>query len=229
MLSQLLNAVIPQTCLLCGYRGMGDHLLCAGCETDLPWLGYCCSVCAIPLPKKAPDICGHCQHKAPAFDQTQALFHYASPVDKLITGLKFNSRLVNARMLGDLMATKIEAAGGVRPEALLPVPLHRQRLRERGFNQALELARPLAKTWNIPLLKQPVRRVRATTAQMELPAKERHRNIRRAFECVSPLPYEHIAIVDDVITTGATVNELARLLKKQGIKTVEVLAIARAS
>ena len=229
MLSQLLNTVIPQSCLLCGNRGQGDRLVCSGCESDLPWLGHHCSVCATPLPANAPDTCGQCQRKSPAYDYTQALFHYTSPVDKLITGLKFNSRLVNARMLGDIMAAKIQANTLDRPEALLPVPLHRQRLRERGFNPALELARPLAKAWDIPLLKEPVRRIRATTAQMELPAKQRHQNIRGAFECDTSLPYGHIAIVDDVVTTGATANELAKLLKKQGIRIVQIYAIARAS
>jgi len=229
MLSQLLNAVIPQSCLLCGDQGQGDRLLCEGCKADLPWLGHHCSICAIPLPVDAPDTCGHCQSKAPAFDHVQALFHYRSPVNKLITGLKFNNRLVNARMLGDLLATEIQADCKDRPEALLPVPLHNGRLRERGFNQALELARPLAKLWNIPLLKQPVSRVRATAAQMELPAKQRHQNIRGAFSYTSSLDYRRLAIVDDVMTTGATVNELARLLKKQGVQTVQVYAIARAS
>lgn len=229
MLSQLLNTIIPQFCLLCGDRGQGDRLICPGCENDLPWLNHACAVCAIPLPDNAPEICGHCLRKPPAFDQTMALFHYAAPVAKLITGLKFNDRLVNARLLGDLLTKNILLKSEIRPDALLPVPLHRKRLQQRGFNQALELARPLAVAWNIPLLIEPVRRVRATAAQMDLPAEERHRNIRRAFACDMVLPYQHVAILDDVVTTGATANELARLLKQNGVQTVQVFAVARAS
>lgn len=229
MLSQLLNAVIPQFCLLCGDRGTGDRLICPGCENDLPWLEHGCSVCAIPLAGDAPEVCGQCLHKPPAFTQTRTLFHYEPPLDKLLTGLKFHNRLVNARLLGDMLVNRIQPEKQDLPEALLPVPLHRKRLSERGFNQALELARPLQRNWNLPMLTQPVRRIRATAAQMELPAKQRRRNIRGAFECVSTIPYQHIAIVDDVVTTGATVNELAGLLKSQGVQTVTVYAIARAS
>jgi len=227
ILRQILAAVMPFYCVLCGEATEKNKALCKGCELDLPWLKKGCSICSVPLTVDA-DRCGACQHKPPAFDHVHTLFHYQRPVDNLITGLKFNDRLANARLLGGLLAEKLQTMKIDPPDALLPVPLHPQRLRERGFNQALELARPLAKAWHSPLLTRAVVRTRDTQAQMELPAKQRHSNIRGAFECTGRLTGKRIAIVDDVVTTGSTVNELARVLKHNGVERVEVFSIARA-
>ena len=227
--SQLLDAILPFHCLLCGAACRTGKALCAGCQQDLPWLGPRCSCCAVPLPGEGAALCGACQHKPPAFDAIHALFHYQPPVDRLVTGFKFHEQLANARLLGTLLRERMQKNGVQIPDLLVPVPLHRQRLRERGFNQALELARPLAKSWRIPLLTDAVHRVRATPAQMLLPAKRRAGNIRGAFVCNDTrVAGQRVGIVDDVVTTGSTVNELARMLRRQGAAQVEVFAIARA-
>lgn len=227
MLSQFLDSAIPFYCLVCGAGSESKKALCEGCQHDLPWLGQVCSCCSVPLPCDGVELCGTCQQKHPAFNRVHALFHYQSPIDHMITGLKFNDRLVNAVLMGKLLAENMEENNIAPPDALLPVPLHRLRLRKRGFNQALELARPLAKTWQIPLLTNTVTRTRATQAQMELPARQRHRNIRGAFTCADPLTIKRVGLVDDVVTTGSTVNELAQVLKRHGAEQVDVFAISR--
>ena len=227
MLSQFLDSAIPFYCLVCGAASQTKKALCEGCQQDLPWLGQVCTCCSVPLSGEGVDLCGACQQKSPAFDRVHALFHYQSPIDRMITGLKFNDRLVNSALLGRLLAEKMKEKNIAPPDALLPVPLHRQRLRERGFNQALELARPLAKVWQIPLETSAAARTRATRAQMDLPAKQRHKNIRGAFVCTEQLAGRRIGIVDDVVTTGSTVNELAQVLKRHGVEQVDVFAIAR--
>lgn len=227
MLSQFLDSAIPFYCLVCGAASQTKKALCEGCQHDLPWLGQVCSCCSVPLPGDGVELCGACQQQHPALDRIHALFHYQPPIDHMITGLKFNDRLVNAVLMGKLLAESMEEENIAPPDALLPVPLHRQRLRERGFNQALELARPLAKAWQIPVLANVIKRTRATQAQMELPAKQRYKNIRGAFTCADELAIKRVGIVDDVVTTGSTVNELARVLKRHGVEQVDVFAIAR--
>ncbi|HID83246.1 MAG TPA: ComF family protein [Chromatiales bacterium] len=227
MLSQFLDSVIPFYCLVCGAASEAKKALCEGCQQDLPWLGQVCSCCSVPLSGKSIGLCGACQQKQPAFDRIHALFHYQPPIDHMITGLKFHDRLVNAMLMGRLLAEHMEKNKIAPPDALLPVPLHQHRMRERGFNQALELARPLAKAWQIPLLTSPVMRTRATQAQMGLPARQRHKNIRGAFTCADQLMFKRVGIIDDVVTTGSTVNELARVLKHYGVEQVDVFTIAR--
>lgn len=216
----------PPTCLLCGAAGEGDADLCPRCRAALPWNPAACLRCAAPLP--APGICGHCQQHPPAFDRARVPLRYAFPVDRLLPAYKFQRKLKLARLFGQLMAEHLAQSLDAPPGLILPVPLHRGRLRERGYNQALELARPVARRLELPLAPNLCRRSRATASQSDLDAKARRRNVRGAFELTSPLPAQRIAIVDDVISTGSTVGELARLLKRAGAKEVEVWALARA-
>ncbi|WP_338055823.1 ComF family protein [Sulfurivermis fontis] len=153
---------------------------------------------------------------------------YRPPLDWLIQGFKFNQRLPPGRLLGQLLAQHLAGQIITPPELIVPVPLHPARLRERGYNQALELARPLARRFGIPLAHGLVRRVRATATQSLLPAGERRRNVRGAFALRRPLAARHVAIVDDVIATGSTVAELARVLRRAGAERIEVWAVARA-
>ena len=146
----------------------------------------------------------------------------------LVAGLKFHDRLAGGRLLGELLARHLLVRGGPLPELILPIPLHPRRLRQRGFNQALELALPLGRRLGVPLDRHSCRRNRATQPQTELDLKQRRRNLRNAFALAGPLPARHIALVDDVVTTGSTSNELARLLKRAGAERVEVWAAARA-
>jgi len=221
-------ALLPPHCLLCGLRGDGGRDLCSACAADLPRNPLCCPRCALPLSTPAP-LCGECLQREPPFASAFAPFLYASPLDQLMTRFKFGRDLASGRVLSQLWLDALHAAPPSLPEALLPVPLHPTRLRERGYNQALELARPLAQALGVPLCTDLLQRMRATSAQSELDAVERRRNLRGAFAVTSDtdLP-AHIAVVDDVMTTGTTLRECARTLLRAGVQRVDVWALARA-
>lgn len=218
----------PPCCVLCGRPGSGGRDLCAGCYGDLPWVRGACTRCARPLHCAADRLCGRCTRMPPPFAATIAPLRYRSPVDHLILGAKFGGRLQLTRLLGELLA---EAAGMCelpRPEALLPVPLHPQRQRVRGYNQAVELARPVSRTLGLPLLTGACRRVRATASQTRLDGRARRANLRGAFAVTGALGCAHVAIVDDVMTTGSTVAALAQALVGAGVRRVDVWCVARA-
>jgi ComF family protein len=209
----LRERLLPAICLLCGDRGLPGLDLCAGCLAELPRPAAGCTVCAAALQVSA--VCGHCQQRPPPYRHTVAAFRYGWPVDHMITALKFHGRLVMARVLGDLMATALASEGAPWPQRLIPVPLHSTRLRARGFNQAVELARPIACRLGIPIDLHSCSRIRATAAQSSIPADQRRRNVRGAFRAHKPLQ-GHVAIVDDVMTTGHTVEALARCTARSG-------------
>jgi ComF family protein len=180
----------------------------------------------------AEALCGQCQIRPPAFEHCQALFTYRTPVDHLLQRLKFGGRLELAHLLGQLMADWLIKDLGMGleaplPERLLPVPLHAGRLRERGFNQALELARPVARRLGVPLDARSCRRILCTAAQADLSRAARLKNMRGAFATVRPIT-GHVAVIDDVMTTGSTAHELARTLLKAGAERVEIWVFARA-
>jgi ComF family protein len=220
--SALLDTLLPRACLLCGDRSQAS--LCDGCATDLPRLaGPLCPVCATPLAAPAP-ACGACLQSPPAFDATLAPLRYGFPVDRLIQSLKYSCRLASA----DFFAQSMLA--GTHPEGalLMPVPLSRQRLRERGFNQALEIARPLARALALPLDATTLTRPRDTLPQSRLPWRARKGNVRHAFECNRDLSGIAVIVVDDVMTTGATLDAVARTLKDHGAARVTNWVAARA-
>lgn len=221
----LLAGLLPPTCLVCGQAGHRGADLCRECTAALPWNACACPGCGLPLPAPAP-ACGRCLRRAPPFAAVVAAFAYRFPVDRLLPRLKFHGDLAAGRILGAGLLAAVRHAE--RPQALIPVPLHRGRLRERGYNQALELARPLARALELPLLPAALRRRRGTAAQTELSAGARRRNVRGAFAAGDqPLP-AHVALIDDVMTTGATVAECARVLRRAGAARVDVWVAARA-
>lgn len=198
--------------------------MCASCRADLPWLpGPGCPHCASPTPNGA--ICGQCLREPPAFDRSQALFHYAFPVDRLIQALKYREQLTLAPLAGRLLAERHQ---GPLPDLWLPMPLHPNRLSQRGFNQAAEIARELARKTAVPLKPGWARRVRDTPPQAGLERTARRKNLRGAFACNSGLAGLHVGIVDDVMTTGSTLDELARTLKRAGAREVSCVVVARA-
>ena len=217
----------PSRCALCGQRGQPGLDLCAGCQGDLPLNDRCCEHCSEPLPREIarPALCGACLQHPPAFDACVAPFRYAFPVDRMIQGLKYRRELYYGRILGELLSRHVSQT---RPELVIPVPLSLARYRERGFNQARELARPLCKRLGLRLCSDLVERRRETREQAGLDRKDRLENTRDAFALVAPLPARHIAIIDDVVTTGSTVNEVAKLLRSAGAEWIEVWAAARA-
>jgi ComF family protein len=219
----------PSLCVLCGIQAKRHLALCEPCEKELPWLGNTCPYCALPVGEKG-SICGQCLQGHPPFTQSHALFSYQSPIDKLITGLKFHERFIYGNLLSELLINKIQHEWYLQqplPECIIPVPLHPYRLQERGFNQALVIARPLAKKLNIALDFKSCMRIRATDAQMQLPAQQRAKNMKQAFAVKQTLKSRHAAIIDDVVTTGHTVTELTLALRKAGVERIDIWSCAR--
>jgi len=224
-LETIQNLLYPPSCLLCGAAGQDRLDLCRACHQALPWIDKGCPLCGLPVPL-ANALCGRCLEHPPPFFRTRAPLHYAPPVAGLIAALKFGGRLACARLLGELLARQWMHLP--RPDCLLPVPLHPDRQHRRGFNQALEIARPLSRRLEIPLQPRFCRRVRATVPQRQLDAGQRRGNLRGAFEASEKVEGHHIALIDDVMTTGATVREIASTLLKAGAAKVEVWVVARA-
>ena len=223
-----IKALYPPSCLLCGMEGARGLELCATCFGELPWNRRPCPLCAAPLPPDAEEqLCGNCLKTLPAWDEAKSPLSYAYPVDKLIQRFKFDGDLPTGRLLGELLADYL-AAGGERPDCIIPVPLHPSRLKERGFNQAVELARPVAKRLKIPVRLDICERVRATAVQSKLDAVERKKNLRDAFAMKRSVDGLHVALLDDVVTTGVTAQVLTTALKDAGAKRITLWSVARA-
>lgn len=226
----------PARCLACGDPG-GDGLdLCAACAAGLPWNRSACVRCAMPLPcvdGGAAQVCGSCLRypaalwgRAAPLAEVHAACVYTAPVDRLLLRFKFHHHLAAGGLLAQLMAQALACAP--RPDALVPVPLHRARLRQRGYDQALELARPLARDLGLPLLTGALSRVRATQAQSQLDAGQRQRNLKDAFTVPAGIRLPaHVTLVDDVMTTGATLQAAALTLRRAGVQRVDAWVCAR--
>jgi ComF family protein len=224
-LRRWLGTAWPSRCLACGEPGADGRDLCRACAATLPWNRSACAACALPLPMPAP-ACGTCLGRRRALASITAACVYARPLDRLLPRFKFHGDLAAGRLLSQLML----ADGRVPPPSavLLPVPLHAARLRSRGYDQALELARPLARALALDLRVDVLRRRHATAAQSELDAAQRRRNVRGAFAVRAdrPLPV-HVVLVDDVMTTGATVQAAALALRRAGVARVDAWVCAR--
>ena len=230
-LRNTLDLLYPPVCVLCGDRfGVGGFRgLCPGCRGDLPEGDLACPVCGIAQPRA--ERCGACRKRPPAQDSLWAAHAYRFPLDTLLKGYKYRYRMPQGRVLQDLF---LEAALGAAerdalalPDLLIPVPLPPAKLRERGFNQSLELAKPVAKALGLRIDHRLVRRVRATPSQAGLPPTSRARNVRKAFRCDRSVAGRAVAIVDDVVTTGSTVGEVTKTLKRAGAARVAVWTLAR--
>lgn len=219
---------VNPVCVLCGTPvDAGADGFCRACREDLPPLpSAMCPGCGAQSEYAA--VCVRCLAKPPAFDVCIAAYSYHYPVDRMIRKLKYQARLDLARALSGPLIELLEPARRAPPECLLPIPLHRARRRRRGFNQAREIALLLARTLAVPVDEQLVHRHKPTAQQFDLRPEHRARNVKDAFSLVKTMSYKHIAIIDDVLTTGATANELARLLKANGAEQVQVWCLARA-
>ncbi|WDU62700.1 ComF family protein [Pseudomonas poae] len=221
-----------QTCLICDEATESADCVCNACETELPWLMEHCDVCALPLPM-AGLICGQCQKQPPAFKQVIAPWTFSFPVDTLISRFKHQARWplghLLGRLLGHHLRHRFDNHELTRPDCLLPVPMAPRRLRERGYNQALMLARWLSHDLAIEHDEHLLLRPHETVAQQALDAKTRQRNLLGAFALApgAPVQDRHFALVDDVLTTGATAHSLARLLMRAGARQVDVYCLAR--
>jgi len=218
MREKLASLLFGGSCFVC--RGAARSLLCTQCEAELPRLERAlCPRCALESPGGA--LCGRCLSQAPAYDATHAALAYDFPADALVHALKFRGELALAPLLAGLLAEKLR---GERVDHVVAVPLSAARLRQRGYNQAVEIARHLRKdVLELALCE----RTRDAPPQMELPYAERQRNVRGAFRCTRALIGARVAVVDDVMTTGATLDEMARTLKRAGAVHVVNWVVAR--
>jgi ComF family protein len=216
-----LEACLPNSCLLCGKDSL--ELLCPGCLADLPPLppGRCPG-CAQPTSRG--ERCGPCLARPFHFDAAVALYSYEFPLDRLIHAFKYGGQLSLAGWFGRQMAALL---GSRDFDRVIPMPLHPARLAERGFNQSAELARIIARQLGTHLDAASCRRVRATSPQAELPLADRAGNVRGVFECAADLSGQGVLLIDDVMTSGATLNECARVLKLHGASRVEAAVVAR--
>ena len=213
--------LLATDCLLCGGAARG-RLICLACAGDLPRLSAShCGICALPISEGK--VCGACLAHAPRYDHVCTPFEYAFPADALVRSLKYRGLLAVAPFLAEGIAASLDE----RPDVLIAMPMAPARLRERGFNQAHEVARQLARITGIPFDAHACRKVRDTAPQAALPWKERAKNMRRAFVCDADFTGQHVGVVDDVMTTGATLNEIARNLKQAGATRVTGLIATR--
>jgi ComF family protein len=223
--SGLVDLLIPDQCRLCG-TGSERGGYCRDCAAALPRHPIQCRACGVPIAREG--LCGRCQQDPPPIDETIAPFQYAPPVSDAIQQLKYHRKLACGRDLGILLARELEARLPELPDVLVPVPLHWKRLFNRGFNQAIEIAGPVSRSLNIPIDTSLVQRRLDTAHQVGLTPAQRRRNIRRAFACPERSLFRSAAILDDVVTSGATVAEVARCLRASGVDYVAVWALSRA-
>jgi ComF family protein len=222
---QVRHWVDGQECRWCDAPAAGI-CLCARCAADLPWIEHACPNCA--RPQSHDQACAVCAKRAPAFDAAWSAFRLEAPIHRCILGLKYRASFVDARMLGHLLSMRLRARREPLPQLLLPLPLHRRRLTRRGYNQALEVARIVGKALSVPVAHDVALRVRPTEDQIGKTAAQRRRNVRGAFALRGSVEGLHVALFDDVMTTGATLGELARVCRAGGAARVEAWSIARA-
>lgn len=224
--SKINQWLFSSQCLLCAASTQHSAELCSACFQALPWHNAPqCLQCG--LPSNHP-ICGHCLHEPPDFDATLAALRYEFPLDAVMQHYKYGSALQTAHLFTHIMMTQLAKQQNAHAiNLIIPMPLHPQRLKERGFNQSLEIARLLSKQLGIPLDYHSAIRSKYTPPQASLALKERAKNIKGAFAVHADLSNQRIAIVDDVMTTGASLNELAKVIKKAGATYVECWVVAR--
>ena len=224
-MTRTFSYLLPNHCVLCGWRAGSILNLCDGCAGDLPLNTTCCPICAVPALHAGP--CARCLHRPPPFLTASCPFLYDGGIRYLVTLAKFNGSLMAVHALGALLAAHLSQEVGGLPRSIIPVPLHRARLRQRGFNQALELARIVGKSLDLPVRSDLCHRVRNTRPQSELmDARQRVRNVRGAFAVREGAP-PSVAIVDDVMTTGATIEEMSRTLRRSGVRDIAIWACCR--
>jgi ComF family protein len=224
----LIHRLFPATCLLCLEAGQPPFLdLCRECEADMPRNAPACPACAMPLGAAGSDCTG-CKSRRAAFDAAFVPYRYEFPLVELIHRLKYGNQIAIARILGMVLAHRLLERGRPAVDAIVPVPLHHAREARRGYNQAGEIARFAAELVGLPVIDHAALRVRATEEQAALLAVVRRVNVSGAFEAIPGSLPAAVAIVDDVMTTGSTVDALAQALKRAGCRRVEAWAIARA-
>lgn len=216
---------LPTRCLLCHGLYRGPFAVCVTCAKHLPLLGPSCQSCATPLPDTGFLLCGQCCLKKPAIDHVFTTYRFEEPLRTILHEFKYREGLYLASFLSKLMAQAIPVA--YETECLIPVPMHPKQLRRRGFNQAALLAKHVARHIHCPVDNVSCQKILDTPHQAGLDAQARRQNLHQAFH-VKAISYEHVTLVDDLLTTGSTANELARQLKRAGVKRVDLWCCAKA-
>jgi ComF family protein len=233
-LRRCVDLLLPPACLLCGKRlaeGTAATEFCPACRAGLPEpTPAFCPVCAVAHGTLIPSLhhCAACLRQPPPFARVHAVGPYAGTLRDAVQSFKYHGQLALERPLGKLLATTLTTGGAARPDLLVPVPLHVERLRSRGYNQALQLARQIGRQLDVPVAVDLLRRVRPTAPQQGLTAAARQHNLRGAFAATRRLPGRRILLVDDVLTTAATARECAAVLRAAGAARVEVAVLGRA-
>ncbi len=218
----------PPVCLICGLAGREQMDCCAGCEADLARLLARCRRCGLELVRPV-ELCGRCTTRLPGFDSAWPGFAYRGDIERLVQRFKFQRDLAAGRLIARLLARSLQDQLTPRPDLMIPVPLHYRRRLARGFNQAEFLCRDLSRHFSGLPWTAALTRPRATLAQSDLPADRRRGNVRGAFKLKHlPPGAKHVSLVDDVMTTGSTLHECARVLKRAGVERVDVWVVARA-
>ena len=230
-LAEKFHGTLPTVCVLCQTRCLDTLDICPDCIAHLPHIKHACHRCALPIEaKNTHNICGSCISKKPEYDNIFSPFLYQQAMTKLIAQMKFYHSLTHANVLGHLLAISMrEHYDDLTPNIIIPVPLHSSRLRHRGYNQVIELAKPCAKALHIPISRRDCRRTVATATQSTLPANKRRQNVRNAFHTQQDWTDKHVVLLDDVITTGATVSALSHTLRQHGARQIDVWGCARAA
>ncbi len=220
--AQLRSYLFKQNCTLCDAQTKSDLSMCGACIQELPSAPHpCCPQCGLST---QGDICGKCLKQSPHFDATRALFTYGYPVDALLQHYKYNNALYLSQTFAQLLSAKMQDKD---IDLIIAMPLHPSRIKERGFNQSLELAKIVAKQHRIALDSTTCNRIKNTPPQASLPLKNRLKNMQGAFECKQSFAGKHIALIDDVMTTGSSLNELAKTIKNAGARKVSCYVLAR--
>ncbi|WP_424946979.1 ComF family protein [Candidatus Spongiihabitans sp.] len=228
ILSGPLDYLLPEKCALC--RCISDLGFCINCQQLLPWTECACEICSVHLSE--PGVCGHCQDRRPVYQDSMIPFRYQSPISDQIQALKYSGQLSHAVAMGKMLSLWAMKNPAQWPDTIVPMPLHRNRIIQRGFNQATEIARVLNKQLGIPIDQTLLKRVKNTVTQTGLHEKMRRQNVRKAFvgkACAgkNPTSHRHVALLDDVVTSGNTVNAAAKALIGAGVERVSVWAIAK--
>jgi ComF family protein len=226
-----LDILLPRHCILCG-RSSGPANICTDCSLELPRIEHACIECSQPLSHPVDRICGRCQSRPAPWDFAIAALAYEFPVSQLVRRFKFARSLASGQLLAQELCKAVERQCTQWPDVIIPVPLHRSRLIARAFNQSELLAKHAGKSLQIRVDTRLLLRKRRTRAHSGLDANSRRSNIRGAFKVralpLNQVPWSHVALVDDVMTTGATLAECTRTLKATGVKHVSVWVASRA-
>lgn len=221
-----LNWLLPRPCIKCAAPlSRASHPCCEDCYLGMPFQAPSCQQCGQTMAADQ-DVCGRCLVTPPAYDACFCPFSYAPPVDHQIRSFKYHDRPELAKILAQLLSREIDNMAIPMPDVLLPVPMHTSRLRKRGYNQSLLLAQELGKILGIDVNRKALIKKHKTTPQADLNLKQRTKNLAGSFALRHPIEAKHVAIVDDVVTTGSTVAEIAKTLKRNGVDYVQIWGIA---